>query len=328
MNKLYPLVALGGTFDRLHDGHKHFLTTAFNQAEALVVGVTIASMNSNKLFAKLIETYEVRAKNLEIFLRTFNKPFRLVPLADRYGETLSNAEIDALAVTTLTKSGATQVNLQRASAGLKPLPILEATMLTNKHGDYICSSLIRAGAINRSGFAYADLFAYDLILDEQQKALLRRPQGKLFESEKNIDETRLDTATMVATVGDIVTQAFLRARLRIDIAAVDFRSQNSEHIWKPQEYWNHDISTILNPSGRVMHDAALRLIKQVAYGPHLFVVEGEEDLLALPLVLSLPLGSLLYYGQPHEGIVELEITEHIKHTFLAFCQQCTQTLTS
>lgn len=322
MNKIFPLVALGGTFDRLHDGHKHFLTTAYNQADSLLVGVTTASMNTGKSYAHLIEAYDIRVENLETFLQTFNKPFRIAPLTDIYGETLTNVEIDALAVTTLTQSGAAQVNDKRESLGLKPLPIIEASMLINTHGEYLSSSLIRAGSINRSGFAYADLFLRDFILNENQKKLLRQPQGKLIESEKLLDQSHLQAATKVATVGDIVTQAFLRAKFRIDFAVVDFRSQNNEHIWEPQAYWEHDISTIYNPAGQITHAASSRLLKQVTLGPHLFVVEGEEDLLALPLVLSLPLGSLLYYGQPNEGVVELTITEHLKSTFLTFCQQC------
>jgi GTP-dependent dephospho-CoA kinase len=38
-------------------------------------------------------------------------------------------------------------------------------------------------------------------------------------------------------------------------------------------------------------------------------VQGEEDLLALPLFAMAPKGSAVLYGQPLEGIVLVNITE-------------------
>ena len=37
-------------------------------------------------------------------------------------------------------------------------------------------------------------------------------------------------------------------------------------------------------------------------------VDGEEDLLALPLFQFAPIGSVLLYGQPLEGLVVVKIT--------------------
>jgi len=45
---------------------------------------------------------------------------------------------------------------------------------------------------------------------------------------------------------------------------------------------------------------------------HIFV-EGEEDLAAVALILLLPLGSHIYYGQPNQGIIEMIVTESLKH---------------
>lgn len=50
--KVYPNVVLGGTFDRIHIGHKIFLTQAvLRTCKRLVIGVTTAAMTkSNYLF--------------------------------------------------------------------------------------------------------------------------------------------------------------------------------------------------------------------------------------------------------------------------------------
>ena len=39
------------------------------------------------------------------------------------------------------------------------------------------------------------------------------------------------------------------------------------------------------------------------------LVDGEEDLLALTAILCAPENSLVIYGQPHEGIVVINVTE-------------------
>jgi uncharacterized protein (UPF0218 family) len=39
------------------------------------------------------------------------------------------------------------------------------------------------------------------------------------------------------------------------------------------------------------------------------VVKGEEDLLVLPLLAEMPIGSVIAYGQPHEGLVVVTVSE-------------------
>ena len=42
------------------------------------------------------------------------------------------------------------------------------------------------------------------------------------------------------------------------------------------------------------------------------LVDGEEDLLALPAIICSPSGSLVVYGQPHKGIVLVRVNERKK----------------
>jgi uncharacterized protein (UPF0218 family) len=46
--------------------------------------------------------------------------------------------------------------------------------------------------------------------------------------------------------------------------------------------------------------------------PVRIVVSGEEDLLALPLFVMVPNGSVVLYGQPLEGMVIVRIDEKIR----------------
>ena len=42
------------------------------------------------------------------------------------------------------------------------------------------------------------------------------------------------------------------------------------------------------------------------------VIDGEEDLLALPAILLAPLKSMVLYGQMDLGVVLVEVTEEMK----------------
>ncbi|MBM3292454.1 DUF359 domain-containing protein [Candidatus Bathyarchaeota archaeon] len=51
------------------------------------------------------------------------------------------------------------------------------------------------------------------------------------------------------------------------------------------------------------------------------IVEGEEDLLVLPLMADMPLGSVIIYGQPNEGLVIITITEERQNWARNFINQ-------
>ena len=42
------------------------------------------------------------------------------------------------------------------------------------------------------------------------------------------------------------------------------------------------------------------------------LVDGEEDLLVLPVCLFAPENSVVMYGQPNEGLVIAEITDEVR----------------
>ena len=50
-------------------------------------------------------------------------------------------------------------------------------------------------------------------------------------------------------------------------------------------------------------------------------VDGEEDLLALPAVLSSPEKSIVVYGQPGEGIVLVRVSAQSKKQVSKFVEQ-------
>jgi uncharacterized protein (UPF0218 family) len=111
---------------------------------------------------------------------------------------------------------------------------------------------------------------------------------------------------MWATVGDYVTINIIKAGLHPDIAVVDHRVMREDV--EPMELG--DSVEVVNPPGTLSAEAQRALSKAISFNKRLgVVVEGEEDLLVLPLMAMMPVGSVVVYGQPREGMVVVTLTE-------------------
>ncbi|KAJ7125493.1 Nucleotidylyl transferase [Mycena crocata] len=121
----FPVVALGGTFDHLHAGHKILLSmAAWIASEKLIVGVTDDALLTRKANAHVLESLAQRTATVRRFLTAF-KPglvYDIVPISDVYGPTGWDPNIQALVVSKETASGAAAIASHRAE---KDLPALQ-----------------------------------------------------------------------------------------------------------------------------------------------------------------------------------------------------------
>ncbi|MDQ5951488.1 MAG: pantetheine-phosphate adenylyltransferase, partial [Patescibacteria group bacterium] len=111
----YKKIGLGGTFDHFHKGHQAFLLFASQLAQHLVIGITTPEMITHKKFSSQIQEYEMRADAVKSFTKNFFNTVDVIPLTDPYGPTLLGSNVEALAATTATQSGAEAVNKKRES---------------------------------------------------------------------------------------------------------------------------------------------------------------------------------------------------------------------
>jgi len=120
-------VAIGGSFDQLHNGHRKLLfVAAMVCAKRLTVGVTGANMLTTKTLAEYIDPYETRRDAAAQWLGFVNPSleYNIVAIEDIYGPTITDATLQAIVVSSETLTGAFKINEVRAQQGMLPLVIL------------------------------------------------------------------------------------------------------------------------------------------------------------------------------------------------------------
>jgi len=326
----YNIVALGGTFDRFHRGHKTFISEAFKKGQKVLIGLTSHRFARSKRQVSSVkyQSYQTRNQAVVDFLKDKNWIDRaeIVSIDDIYGPLLRLKDIDALIVTAETVAGADRVNAARIKVGLKSLKTIVIPLVLAQDRRRISSTRIREGEIDRWG----KVMKYQISniknqISDKLRQQLKKPLGKLhgyFRPEKK--------ESMLITVGDAVTKAHLDAGIIPDLAVVDLhikRSrvyENLSELGFPKKLIQKAIE-VDNPAGWVTRQLTEVVGKRMKFfikynKPSIIQVIGEEDLAGLPAILLAPLGTRVFYGQPGEGVVEVEVSEEKKRELLKMIQ--------
>lgn len=151
--KKFKKVAVGGTFDQLHKGHRALLEKSFEVGEKVIIGLTSDSFVARMGKPHITASYEERRRELEAFLlqQGIAERAEIVPLNDSYGLTLSSQGFDALVVSKETLKIAHLINRKRQEAGSPPIQILIVDMVQAENEQPISTTRIRSGEIDRNG---------------------------------------------------------------------------------------------------------------------------------------------------------------------------------
>ena len=147
-------VALGGTFDPVHDGHRRLFERAFERGD-VTVGLTSDELAAETRYEeRYVRPFAERRADLDA---------ELAALADRHDRAYDirrldeptgiavEEEFDVLVVSPETEAGGERVNEIRRESGLDPLDIEVVDHARADDGDIISSTRIVRGEIDRHG---------------------------------------------------------------------------------------------------------------------------------------------------------------------------------
>lgn len=153
----YKKVAVGGTFDYIHDGHKSVLSKAFEIGENVLIGLVSDWMELRKDSAG-ISPIGKRMKSVKDYLkeRGWLDRAEFEVISDPVGPAGNDEDLEAIIVSEETREGAERINKIRAENGLDSLDIIEVPLVIADDGKPISSIRIRYGEIDVHGNVIRD----------------------------------------------------------------------------------------------------------------------------------------------------------------------------
>lgn len=144
------ITVIGGTFSRLHKGHKLMIRAAFATGNRVVLGLTTDEyLKHNKAYRGY--SYARRKRALFQFMSKFGEDFSILPLGTRSGNTETAQEYDAIVVSVETLPSARRINEKRESNGLHPLKIISVPIVLAEDLFPLSSSRVISGELRISG---------------------------------------------------------------------------------------------------------------------------------------------------------------------------------
>jgi pantetheine-phosphate adenylyltransferase len=153
VGKKFETVAVGGTFDLFHRGHRTLLRKAFKVGNHVLVGLVSDNFVKNLRKPHNIAPYTQRLEDLKKFLKRKGVLERaeILPLDDSYGITLSRKDVDAIVVSEETEPRAHKINEKRESLGLPSMEIVTVRMVLSEDHYPISSTRIWFEEIDEEG---------------------------------------------------------------------------------------------------------------------------------------------------------------------------------
>ena len=152
-------------------------------------------------------------------------------------------------------------------------------------------------------------------LPDDLRDQLKNPLGNLIK-DNDIDKENIikeiSAESVLITVGDRTTENMLQLGLKPQIQIIDGLEKRNKRLVPTDDAINTNLSC-KNPPGEITEES-IQVIKKAfsSEPPVRIIVDGEEDLLVLPVCILAPENSVVMYGQPNEGLVIIHITPEIR----------------
>jgi pantetheine-phosphate adenylyltransferase len=147
-------VALGGTFEIIHKGHRTLLAKAFALAmgDQVLIGLT-ADHLANSSRRRLVTPYTEREWALRSYIdRAFPGLDHVVEMiTDEFGPAVDLPDLEVLVVSENTHPTGVRLNEARKAKGLAPLRLVQIPHVLADDGRPISSTRIMAGEVDADG---------------------------------------------------------------------------------------------------------------------------------------------------------------------------------
>ncbi len=147
------VTCLGGTFNRIHAGHRLLFKAAFESAPVVAVGVASDSLVKRLRKGKAAEVrpFDEREADVRRLLQGYGADrFVVVSLDDPYSPA-KREEFDAIVVSPETRKTAEEINALRALRGFADLQIIEVPHVVAFDGRPVSATRVLAGEIDEEG---------------------------------------------------------------------------------------------------------------------------------------------------------------------------------
>lgn len=149
-------------------------------------------------------------------------------------------------------------------------------------------------------------------LPESIRAQLKAPLGILLRdaSKENI-LSHIAKDSVIITVGDATTEKIFSFGMVPSLSIVDGFEKRQKRAIPSGDVIKMSCD---NPAGEITPQS-IDTIKDALKSklPVQIIVNGEEDLLVLPVCVHAPQNAVVLYGQPNEGLVIVKITQEIRN---------------
>ncbi|MBT3686204.1 MAG: GTP-dependent dephospho-CoA kinase family protein [Nitrosopumilus sp.] len=152
-------------------------------------------------------------------------------------------------------------------------------------------------------------------LPDSLRDQLKIPLGVLLpigqDNKRNIQKYLSDDSFII-TVGDRTTEKMIDFDLTPSLQIIDgFEKRIKRDIVKLGDAFELQID---NPAAEITLQSIEIIKKAFTMNPPIrLTVNGEEDLLVLPVCIHAPENSVILYGQPNKGLVLVQITAEIRN---------------